>query len=156
MESAIRIAHEYDRLVALGSDRVAEWSIAERIVFYVVSTRCEIDINGFVSVYEQHLNSAELKELINGLQRIGEVELAANFRHGLKLLKADGFYEHMNWDNVLPAIRTEIDSIGERIGQRLWGLDAKLAALLDDGDSAAETTIAACIPRTSSGYPRAA
>lgn len=50
-----RIAEEFNRLVALGPDVVATRSRAEQIIFYVVATRCEIDINGFASVYEQLL-----------------------------------------------------------------------------------------------------
>ncbi|HWE95315.1 MAG TPA: hypothetical protein VG269_15215 [Tepidisphaeraceae bacterium] len=131
MDAIDRIVEEFDRLVALGRDGVATRPLAERIVYYVVATRYEIDIDGFMSVYEQDLSPAELELLINGLQRIGEPELATEFRHGLESLDSEGFYGHMNWNKVSPTVKAEIDAIRERIGPRLWDLDEKLAALLD-------------------------
>jgi len=136
MDATDRIVEEIDRLVALGRDGVAARPLSEQIVYYVVATRCEIDIDGFASVYEQDVNPAELEVLINGLRRIGEAELAADFRRGLELLEMDGFYTHMNWNKVSLLVKAEIDAIGERVDQRLWDLDEKLAALLDD-DAAA-------------------
>ena len=53
-------------------------------------------------------------------------------RRGLGLLKADGFYGHMSWTKVSPHVKAEIIAIGDRVGSRLWDLDEKLAALLDD------------------------
>jgi hypothetical protein len=132
MDATDRIVEEFDRLVALGRNGVATQPLAERIVFYIVATRCEIDIDGFASVYEQELNAAEIEVLIDGLQRIGEAELAAEFQRGFELLESDGFYTHMNWNNIAPSVKTDIDAIGERVGPRLWDLDEKLAALLDD------------------------
>jgi hypothetical protein len=131
MDATDRIVEEFDRLVAMGRDGVATRPLAERIVYYVVATRCEIDIDGFASVYEQDLNPAELDLLIAGLERIGEADIAAQFRRGFDLLKADGFYSHRDWNAVSPSVTEEIDAIGEWIGSRLWELDEKLAALLD-------------------------
>jgi hypothetical protein len=138
MDATDRVAEEFDRLVALGRDGLATRPLAERIVYHVVATRCESDINGFASVYEQDLKPAELEVLINGLQRIGEAELAAEFRRGYEALESDGFYRHMNWKKLSPAVKAEIDEIGKRVGPRLWDLDEKLAALLDD-DTAEKT-----------------
>jgi hypothetical protein len=132
MDATNRIDEVFDRLVALGRNGVVARPLAERIVYYIVATRCEIDINGFASVYEQELNPAELEVLIDGLQRIGEAELAAEFRRGFELLESDGYYAHMNWNKVAPRVKASIDAIGERVGPRLWDLDEKLAALLDD------------------------
>ncbi len=56
MDSRNRIVEEFDRLVALGRRGVASRPLAERVVYYVVATRCEIDIDGFASVYEQDLS----------------------------------------------------------------------------------------------------
>jgi len=132
MNATDRIVEEFDRLVAMGRDGVVTRPAAERIVYYVVATRCEIDIDGFSSVYGQDLNPAELAILVEGLGQVGEHELASEFRRGYNLLNADGFYGHMNWNKVSDSVRAEIDRIGERIGDRLWSLDEKLAALLDD------------------------
>ncbi|HEY2588462.1 MAG TPA: hypothetical protein VGI81_22160 [Tepidisphaeraceae bacterium] len=131
MDATQRIIQEFDRLVALGREAVGSRPLAERVVYYVVATRCEIDIDGFAAVYEQDLDLAELEILIDGLGRIGEPELAAEFRRGFESLKADGFYEHMIWKQVSPAVKDEIDAIGQRVGDRLWKLDEKLVVLLD-------------------------
>jgi hypothetical protein len=132
MDATDRIAETYDRLVALGPGGIATRSVAERIVFYVVATRCFIDIDGFASVYEQDLNQGEIAILVEGLNRIGEDELAEEFGRGFELLKRDGFYEHMNWDKVSDSVRAEIEAIGEKVGDRLWALDEKMATLLGD------------------------
>jgi hypothetical protein len=133
MDATDRIVEEFNRQVALGRKAVASRPAAERIVYYVVATRSEIDINGFSSVYEQDLDAAELMILVDGLRRIGEEELASEFRRGFELLQADGFYGHMNWNKVSDTVETEIQAIGKRVGDRLWALDEKLAALLDNG-----------------------
>lgn len=132
MNAIDRIAKVFHRLVAMGRTGVAARPLAEQIVYYVVATRCEIDIDGFASVYEQYLDPAELEILIAGLERIGEVELAAEFRRGYESLKTDGFYSHLNWNNVSFSAKADIDAIGKRVGDRLWDLDGKLAALIDD------------------------
>jgi len=136
MDASLRIVEEFDRLVAMGRGGVSKRPLAEQVVYYVVATRCEIDINGFASVYEQGLSLAELELLVGGLQKIGEGELAAEFRRGIELLKSDGFYRHMNWNKVSPEVEAQIDAIGERVGSRAWNLDEKLAALLDANRSA--------------------
>ena len=131
MDATDRIVEEFNRLVALGRGGVAQRPAPEQIVYYVVATRCEIDIDGFVSVYEQDLDPAELAILVDGLNQIGETELAGEFHRGFDLLMQDGFYEHMNWNKVSESVKADIEAIGERVGDRLWALDKKLAALLD-------------------------
>jgi hypothetical protein len=117
----------------MGRRAVATRPKAERILYYVVATRCEIDIDGYDSVFEQDLDAAEVAFLVDGLKRIGETELASEFQRGFESLDADGFYGHLNWNNVSDSVKAEIVAIGQRVGDRLWGLDEKLAALLDDG-----------------------
>lgn len=132
MDAADRIIEEFDRLVSLGNDGVAKRPTSERILYYVVITRCTKDIGGFATVYEQELTAAELVVLIQGLEDIDEHELAGEFRRGFELLEQSGFYEHMNWTMVPDSVATEIEAIGKRVGDRLWNLDEKLAALLDN------------------------
>jgi hypothetical protein len=131
LSASERIANEFDRFVALGHIAMAEKPMPERMVYHIVATRCEIDIDGFSSVYKQDLNPDELKILIDGLNRIGEYFLASEFQRGYKLLDEDGFYNHLNWDLVSPSVKSEIEAIGNVIDQQLWSLDEKLVALLD-------------------------
>lgn len=136
MDATARIADEFGRLVALERDGVATRPLAERMVYYIVATRCVIEIDGFTSVYEQVLIPPELELLIAGLEQIGEGALAAEFRRGFVLLTEAGFYDHMNWNKVSAEVKGEIAAIGERVGSALWDLDEKLVALLD-GDAPA-------------------
>jgi len=131
MDASDQIVDVFDRLNALSPSRLAARSFAERFVWYVVATRCEIDINGFASVYEQLLGQAELDLLIDGLQRIGEKRLAAQFHRGVELLEKDGFYGHREWKRVSARVKKQIGVIGERVGSRLWDLDENLANLLN-------------------------
>lgn len=131
-----RIADEFDRLNALSPSRLAKRPLAEQVVRHVVATRCEIDMGGFASVYEQLLAPAEFDVLITGLERIREKRLAIQFRRGVALLEAEGFYGHRDWKKVSAKVRKQIDAIGERVGSRLWDLDGKLEKLLDDGPAA--------------------
>ena len=131
MDATERIVDEFDRLVAKGRSGVAICPPAERIVYYIVATRCEIDIDGFASVYEQDLNPTEIGVLVDGLNQIGEGELAREFQRGFEMLETDGFYKHLNWNKVSDSVKAEIDAIGKRIGDQLWNLDEKLVLLLD-------------------------
>jgi len=127
-----RIAMEFNNLIDLGRDEVNTMSFAHRAIFYIVATRCEIDIDGFSSVYEQDLTAAELATLVAALEVIGESDLATAFDRGYRLLEQDGYYNHLNWNLVPPETMAQIELIGKQVGDRMWDLDAKLVALLDD------------------------
>ena len=130
MDAANRIALEYDRLIAIGRDALSSRPMAERFVYYVVSVRCEIDINGFSSVYEQYLSADELLLLADGLTRLNEPTLTLEFRRGYDLLNAEGFYQHLNWNLISESAKNQIKEIGELVGDQLWNLDEKLVDLL--------------------------
>ncbi|HEY4262268.1 MAG TPA: hypothetical protein VGM98_19060 [Schlesneria sp.] len=91
MDATDRVAAEFDRSVALGREGVASRPMAERYLYYIVATRCDIDIGGFSSVYEKSLTADEIQILIDGLGRIGERQLADEFRRGYDLMRANGF-----------------------------------------------------------------
>lgn len=132
MTPADRIAKEFERLSPLGRDGLKSCPFAERMVFDVVSIRCASDIDGFASVYQQDLTEADLVAFVEGLRRMDESELADAFQGGYELLSKENFYSHMVWGKVSDSTTAEIEEIGEAIGDRLWNLDAKLVALLDD------------------------
>ena len=96
MDATNRIVEEFNRFVALGRDQMLTLPHQERVVFFIVATRCEIDMEGFASVFEQALSQTELAILIAGLQGIGEQELSAEFARGLEMLVEAGYYEHLN------------------------------------------------------------
>ena len=130
MDATDRIVEAFDRLVAMGRDGIAQRPAPEQFIYYIVATRCLIDIDGFSSVYEQDLNPTELRILVDGLNQIGENELADAFYRGFESLRDNGFYEHMDWNMVSKNVKSQIELIGVLIGDRLWTLDGKLATLL--------------------------
>ena len=136
MDASQRIIDEFDRLIAIGRENVFVRPYAERVVYYVVVARCEKDMEGFSSIYEQALTADEMGVLVDGLRQLGEPRLASEFASGLDALSTDGFYAHMDWNRVSDSVQARIDDIGKSIGDELWALDEKLVALLD-GDSAA-------------------
>ncbi len=135
MDASQRIINEFDRLIALGHEKVHAQRYAERVVYYVVVARCEADMEGFSSTYEQALTADEMGVLVDGLQHLGEPRLAKEFASGLEALRTDGFYTHLNWNRVSDRVKARIEEIGRSIGSELWRLDEKLVALLD-GDCA--------------------
>jgi hypothetical protein len=132
MDATYRVADEFDRLVAMGQDKMPARPHPERVLYFVVATRCEIDMEGFESVYEQAFTLVELGILIDGLRLLGEADLAEEFARGIEVLRQEGFYDHLNWNRVSPIARRQINEIGQRIVDRLWGLDEKLIAMLED------------------------
>ena len=128
--AAEQIIEVFDRLIAMGRSAVASRPRPERIVYYVVATRCQIDINGFESVYQQLLTRDKLSFLIEGLRQLEERSLAGQFQNGADLLAADGFYLHLSWNKVSQHVKEQLESIGNKVGSRLWELDDKLVALL--------------------------
>jgi hypothetical protein len=136
MDASQRIIKEFDRLIAIGRENVLGRPYAERVVYYVVVARCEADMEGFSSIYEQALTADELGVLVDGLRQLGEPRLASEFASGLEALTKDAFYTHLNWNRVSDHVQSRIDEIGKSVGNDLWGLDEKLVALLD-GDPAA-------------------
>jgi hypothetical protein len=131
MDATRRIVEEFDRLVGLGRNQMPDQLYASRAVYYIVAARCDIDIGGFAAIYEQSFSQAEFGILIDGLRRIGEESLADAFATGLRLLEQDGYYAHEDWNKVSKSVKNEINQLYKRVGNHLWDLDEKLAALLD-------------------------
>ena len=132
MDATERIAIEFDRLNKLGRTVLVSRPKAERIVCYVVSARCAIDIGGFAVVYEQEFSKGEIEFLIDSFECIAEYDLANHFRHCHNLLNKDGLYEHMDWNRVSNVVKDKLETTGTQIGEQLWALDDKLAKLLDN------------------------
>ena len=131
MDAPDRIATEFNRLLELGHERVPELPSAEQIVWYVVVARCEKDMNGFESVFEQGLTSPELAFLIESLRNLDEENLAEEFALVFKLLQQEHFYDYRNCNMLSETAKEQIAAIGGRVGDRLWDFDEKLVALLD-------------------------
>lgn len=113
----------------------------DRVIYYIVSTRCEMDMNGFESVFDQFLTEEELLFLIQSLRELGAMKLAESFTRAHARLNSAGFF------NGEPMMIGELDE-GEsgagflddieaelREQEELWDLDARLVALIPADDS---------------------
>ncbi len=108
----------------------------DRIIYYVLSIRSELDFGGFESVFEQLLTEAELTFVIDALTNLQLVSLADAFRRTYQRLHDVGFYdgtyhavqEFQNSDGtgLLDDIERELSD-----GDPLWAADEQLAKLLD-------------------------
>jgi hypothetical protein len=85
-------------------------------------------MNGFDSVFEQALKLEEVEVLIGGLRSLDEDRLADEIEAASKLLQR---HECYSGGRISDDVRDRLESIGDRIGDRLWDLDSKLVALLD-------------------------
>lgn len=130
LEASKRIGEVFNRMLPFGRNAIANRSYAERVVWFVVIARCEKDMNGFASVFEQAFEPSEMESLIDGLRGLDENNLAAEFARGHELLKRHGFYDHRDLKRVAGAEEL-IAQMDENIGDQLWDLDVKMAALLD-------------------------
>jgi hypothetical protein len=125
MDPVDRIAEEFNRLI-----EARPKIYAEQVVFFVVVARCEIDMAGFLSVFEQALDHEEVLILITGLRKLDAQVLAEEFSTALTLLETAGFYPDRDSRKLSSSARDQVADIQGRIGDRLWDLDAKLVALL--------------------------
>ena len=125
-----QICDLFNHLVTLGRKVVLGLPSAERVVGLVVIARCEKDMNGFASVFEQAFEAAEVDALIDGLRKLDEDNLADEFALGHELLNRHGFYDHRDLKRIAGAEEL-LDQMEENIGDRLWDLDVKMVALLE-------------------------
>jgi hypothetical protein len=126
------------RFEALGercgaSGRPTDLSRNEQIIWYLVATRCEIDMEGLASVFDQLLKEKELLFFIAALGELEEPELAAAFLRAHAALKRVGFYErsHAMCHQFPSELKEELDAIDRELssGNKLWELDKKLVQL---------------------------
>ena len=128
-----RIADHFGELVRR-TPSGPSWSHGDEVVWHVVSTRCEIDMNGFASVFEQCLDRNDVAFLVAALEELEEPELARAFAAADRLLFDAGFNAaRMNCADLPADVQKRLSAIGASIveGNRLWGIDAKVVRLLD-------------------------
>lgn len=109
----------------------------DRAIFHLLSIRCEIDINGFDSVFDQLLTQDELLFSIGVLERLEFNTLAAAFRQAHAILRDKGFYgerSRMVHEYKLPDGSGILDTIEQTVADDggLWMLDDKLIELIPE------------------------
>ncbi|MFO0483307.1 MAG: hypothetical protein ACK52M_17045 [bacterium] len=106
---------------------------AERVIYYIVSVRCELEINGFNSVLDQLLNDDELDFFGASLEELSEEHLANAWRSISSLLKSVGHKPRGSSPvrTVPQAVRQPREALARlaNSGDRLCHLDEKLLAL---------------------------
>ena len=124
MDATDRIIEAVDRLITIPGDQRANLPFAERLVFYVVAARCQIDIGGFTSLWDS-FSADELDFLVNGLRRVGENVVVNALNTATKQLnEARSVTERGK-------LKDSLEGIGQQVSSRLWELDEKLTALID-------------------------
>ncbi|MCC9658821.1 hypothetical protein LOC70_23675 [Rhodopirellula sp. JC737] len=135
------VAERFDRIVAdmttRGIGRPEGLAENDQAIYYIVATRCEIDMGGFNSVFDQLLSETEILKLVDILYRLHSAALANAFFRAHGLLRDAGFfdddgdgdkmvtdYDRADGTGLLNAIESEI-----REGDQLWDLDSELAVL---------------------------
>ena len=89
------IAARFEKIIAAANEtggRPDSLPDYDRAIFYLLSIRCEIDMNGFDSVFDQLLTEPELLFSIGVLERLGFNTLADAFRQAHSILRDNGFY----------------------------------------------------------------
>lgn len=138
MDASQKLAEYFDTVVERcngdPSGRPIHLPKHDQIIYYVISTRCEMDMNGFDSVFDQLLTENELCLLINALNQLGAPQLAGSFDQARLRLRNAGFFDSDS---------TTVSDLGEddigflddierdiRNNDSLWGLDERLAELI--------------------------
>jgi hypothetical protein len=131
------IADKFDQLTDDYAN-LPEFTHAERAIWYVVSIRCEIDMEGFGSLYEQAFQRAELVESVNYFRDVELDEIASAFEEVIALLDGINFWHEsgwagVDWGNFPSEFQNKLDAIGNKVkaGRKLWKVDDKLLEMLN-------------------------
>lgn len=142
MDTKATLADYYQELVERTnchpSGRPVDLSQNDRIIYYVISTRCEMDMNGFDSVFDQLLTEDELQFLIEALVELKSPVLANLFERARSRLKAAGFFDDeatMVSDLETLDGRGLLDDVEASLRENntLWEMDEKLVRLIPKG-----------------------
>ena len=135
MDSSAEVARRFEDILsrcgtAGRPDELPHW---ERVIYYIVSVRCEIDMNGFESVLDQLLTEGELDFVAASLEELNEDALSAAWRKIASLLKTVGHRPRGTSPvRSLPqTVKQQLEALAREAnaGDRLWHLDEKLAEL---------------------------
>lgn len=107
----------------------------DNAIFWIISIRCESDINGVASIFEQLFSdNTEVENFISILLKLEENKLADQFKLIADILSNNSFWTNTKREiSNLPTDQSKIIlDILNRISdsQELWNLDEKLGKLL--------------------------
>lgn len=116
------------------SGRPTNLSKNDQVIYYIISTRCEMDMSGFDSVFDQLLTEPELRFLIDSLNELGASDLADSFNRAYSRLQHARFFDSESTmvSDLDQGDTGFLDDIEEEIrnNDSLWNLDDRLAELI--------------------------
>jgi len=140
MTTALIVANHFQFIIERSrrdaSGRPINMAKHDQVIYYVISTRCEMDINGFEAVFDQLLTETELLFLIQSLHDLGVPNLENAFERAHSRLQAAGFFEDgimvCDLENTEDSKAGFLNDIEEEIRQddALWKLDDVLLRLI--------------------------
>jgi hypothetical protein len=137
MHSEDMIAEKYDELLRRVKEihSIQGFTTAERAVWFLVSIRCEIDINSFEDVFIQLLPLSEITEAIGYMDELGLNQVAELFQRAVDILEAHHFdYRTTGYHGLPKQVISDIQEIGNEVQEKnylLWEIDAKLCDMLN-------------------------
>ncbi len=104
----------------------------DQVVYLLMVIRCDMDQDGFPTLFEERLNRDELQFIIGAFQQLDEPELAAEFQHALDAITNAHFELARDGRLIDPPLLDQIYAIEKRVREigRLWLIDEKLVNLL--------------------------
>lgn len=127
VDPATVVADVYDRLCR-DTKNAARWNDAERAVWAIVTARVQRDFGELESIITD--SRVTPGELASALELVGQRALARVWASAGARLERVGTLCRGRWAGVdLRRHRRLLATLEKKTGQRLWGLDARLAAL---------------------------
>jgi hypothetical protein len=136
------VTAKFDELVHRTRSNLPNFTKAERMVWFIVIIRCDMDQDGFTSIFEQSLTRPQMVESIGYIKELGLANIASLLEQALGLLDANGIYNAEGrvilsfYEDLSEEIRDELDIIGEAVmhDDQLWEVDEKLYEFLQASD----------------------
>jgi hypothetical protein len=128
------IAEKFSELVdSHNPNRLVGLTRAERAIYLLIRIRCEKDMEGFDSIFDQAISRHEMLEAIVYMKELGLNETAQLFEQVLQLLSNANVYVDGDFPQMASPhdVDVAIDIIGEQVGDVLWQIDEKLLEMLE-------------------------
>jgi hypothetical protein len=135
LDASAAVAEKFESISRqLGeSAKPKDLSHADQVLWYVVAVRCERDMEGLESVFDQLLDEPALLFLIRALSELQEQALALLFQRAHEALSAVNFYERPDamCHEFGNGLGEELKAIDQALseGDLMWQLDPKLLQL---------------------------
>jgi len=124
------IATRYERLAKERRTQPASaWTVAERVIWNVVTARCQKDMGGIETVFTD--SALDTAELVGNLELLDEPELASAWATAIAVLTEQGYLVAGRWSGADGSPHEHVfRALDEAVGDRMWDLDGRLFALL--------------------------